>query len=165
MRLLWLHQFVVFDLFQPCFHLMFLRYRFLLWPYYLILSLSAWDYCLLSALRVLCAITKWLTQLNSLLGTYIIESESQSFFMSIFILFMLSWMFPRALWWLCQLWISGLCSSINSSSLFSYYGREGSGQSAGHRSSKCPEARFPCEIWQTTIGAGAHTYFETWKYG
>lgn len=164
MRLLWLHQFVVFDPFQPCFHLMFLRYRFLLWPYYLILSLSAWDYCY-CLLYECCVLSLNGSQLNSLLGTYIIESESQSFFMSIFILFVLSWMFPRALWWLCRLWLSGLCPSINSSSLFSYYGREGSGLSAGHRSSKCPEARFPCGIWQTTIGAGAHTYFETWKYG
>lgn len=53
---------------------------------------------MLSGLQVLCTITKCLMQLNSLLGSDVIDSERQFLFMLIFIPFVLSSMFPQALW-------------------------------------------------------------------
>lgn len=129
----------------------------------MILSLSAWDYCILSALWLLCAIIKCLIEVNPFLGSYVIESEHQP-------LFFFFW--RRSLFPVCSLtcflgffglyaWFVYLeCVHLSTPAT---YGREGNGLRAGHEGRKCPETNFLCEIRWATTGTGAHIYLKTWE--
>lgn len=103
-RPLWLHQFDTFDTSQSCFHLMFLRY----WCYvnwYYLCQHETIAYCQLYGCYMLSlnASQSWTLEMW-FLGSYIIESEHQSFFpcQSLFPVYSL----------ICFLGFFGVCASL-----------------------------------------------------
>lgn len=118
------------------------------------------------------AITKCLTEVNPFLGSYIIESEHQSFFFNVslyslcFLLNVLnvslgSFLFVPALYiWTIYIdiyiWTIYIYIHLD---IYQPYEREGKGLRAGHEGRKCPEINFHCEIRRATTGTGAHNYF------